>query len=85
MVNKRRLIKLTRKLIQIDSQNHPGDELRIAKFVRDYLNDLGLSTKIYEFKSRRSNVVAILKGSSSRRALLITPHLDTVPSGRSWK
>ncbi|MCX5703706.1 MAG: M20 family metallopeptidase [Candidatus Omnitrophica bacterium] len=85
MVNKRRLIRLTRKLIQIDSQNPPGDEWKIAKFVRDYLNDLGLSTKIYEFKKRRSNVVAILKGRSGRRALLITPHLDTVPSGRSWK
>lgn len=85
MVNKRRLIRLTQKLIRIDSQNPPGDEFRIARFVRDYLNGLGLRTKIYEFKKRRSNVIAILKGENNKRSMLITPHLDTVPAGVSWK
>lgn len=85
MVNKNRLIRLTQKLIQIDSQNPPGDEFRIARFVRDYLCGLGLEVKIYEFSKRRSNVVAILKGSGSRHSLLISPHLDTVPAGGNWK
>ena len=84
MVNKRRLVDLTRKLISIDSQNPPGDELKIAKFVNGYLKKLGLETKIYEFKKRRSNVVAILKQKNAKHSLLITPHLDTVPAGKSW-
>ncbi len=33
MVNKKRLIRLTQDLIRIDSQNPPGDERRIARFV----------------------------------------------------
>jgi acetylornithine deacetylase/succinyl-diaminopimelate desuccinylase family protein len=83
MVNKKRLIQLTRKLIQIDSQNPPGDERRIASFVADHLKRLGISSRVYEFKKNRPNIIAVIKGRSPK-SLLITPHLDTVPAGRSW-
>ncbi len=83
MVNKKRLIQLTRKLVQIDSQNPPGDEKKIAGFVADYLKRLGINSRVYEFKKNRPNVIAMIKGSGSK-SLLITPHLDTVPAGRSW-
>lgn len=85
MINKRRLIKLTQQLIRINSENPPGDESKIAKFTRKYLRRLGLETKTFEFKKQRTNVIAILKGKDSKHSLLITPHLDTVPSGKSWK
>jgi len=84
MVNKKRLIKLTQKLIQINSENPPGDESNIAGFVKNYLDKIGLKTKIYEFKKKRSNVVAHLLGRNKKYSLLITPHLDTVPAGESW-
>lgn len=84
MVNRKRLIRLIQKLISIDSQNPPGDERKIACFVKDYLDRLGLKTRIHEFRKKRSNVVSVLKGSSGAGTLLITPHLDTVPSGRNW-
>lgn len=84
MVNKKRLIKLTQKLIQINSENPPGDESKIAAFVKNRLDKLGLKTKIYEFKKKRSNVVALLSGRNKKHRLLITPHLDTVPAGESW-
>ena len=84
MVNKTKLIQLTRRLIRIDSQNPPGDEFAIASFVKDYLKALNLKPKIYEFKKRRTNVLVTLKGRKQKRSLLITPHLDTVPKGRSW-
>jgi len=84
MINKNRLIQLTRKLIQIDSQNPPGEERKIASFVADYLKRLGVSSKVYEFKKNRPNIIAVIKGRSPK-SLLITPHLDTVPAGRSWK
>jgi len=85
MVNKRRLIRLTQQLIRIDSQNPGGEEFLIARFVKKYLEAFGAAVKIYEFKKRRSNVVVVLKGSNPTRSLLITPHLDTVPAGKSWK
>jgi succinyl-diaminopimelate desuccinylase len=85
MINKRRLIGLAQRLIRINSQNPPGDETKIAAFVQDYLQNLGLKTKIYEFKKGRPNVVSILAGRSKKYSLLITPHLDTVPAGGNWR
>jgi acetylornithine deacetylase/succinyl-diaminopimelate desuccinylase family protein len=85
MANKRRLIRLTQKLIQINSENPPGDEYRIAKFVGNYLRKMGLKTQIHEFKKRRPNVIAVLAGRSKKHSLLLTPHLDTVPAGGSWR
>jgi len=73
-----------RKLLSIDSQNPPGDESEIAGFVRGYFKKLGLKTKLYEFEKKRTNILAYLPGRSSKHSLLITPHLDTVPVGKSW-
>jgi acetylornithine deacetylase/succinyl-diaminopimelate desuccinylase family protein len=83
MINKNRLVKLTHKLIQIDSQNPGSNEFQIARFLKDYLAGLRLKVKIYEFKKRRSNLITTLKGNK-KHSLLISPHLDTVPAGTSW-
>ncbi|MFH1441685.1 MAG: M20 family metallopeptidase [Candidatus Omnitrophota bacterium] len=85
MINKKRLIELTRQLIRINSENPPGNEQKIAGFVKNYLGRLNIEAKIYEFKKGRSNVVANLKGNSNKNSLLITPHLDTVTAGKNWK
>lgn len=85
MVNKKRLIKTVRELIAYDSQNPPGDERKIAEFVSSYLKNLGLKIKTYIFSQRRVNVLAVLEGKKHLKSLLLTPHLDTVPAGNSWK
>jgi succinyl-diaminopimelate desuccinylase len=85
MVNKKRLIKTIQKLISYDSQNPPGDERKIAEFVGRYLKDLGLKIKTYSFGHKRVNVLATLPGEKRLKSLLLTPHLDTVPAGSSWK
>ena len=85
MANKKRLIKTIQKLISLDSQNPPGDERKIAGFVGKYLKDLGLKVKTYTFSNNRVNVLATLPGRKRLKSLLLTPHLDTVPAGTSWK
>lgn len=84
MVNKNRLLRLTEKLISINSENPPGDESRIARFVKDYLGGFGVKARLYSCKKKRANVIAQLKGKSAH-TLLVTPHLDTVPAGKSWR
>lgn len=84
MINKKRLIKLTQDLIRIDSQNPPGREDKIACFVREYLQKIGLKAKLIEFKKGRANVIGVLKGRENH-SLLLTPHLDTVPAGKNWR
>ncbi len=84
MINKQRLIRLTQELIRIDSQNPPGNEEKICGFVEKYLKRLGLKVEVYAFKKGRPNILACLKGANAGHTLLITPHLDTVPSGKNW-
>jgi succinyl-diaminopimelate desuccinylase len=85
MINKKRLLALTRKLIQLNSENPPGNESVIAGFVKKYLGTMGVKSKIYEFQRKRSNLIAVLGGEDRKHSLLITPHLDTVPAGDHWK
>jgi len=85
MVNKNRLVALLQQLIRINSENPPGDESKIARFMQDYFLKLGLKPKIRAFKKNRPNVIVELKGECSRHSLLISPHSDTVPAGKSWK
>ena len=85
MINKKRLIRLTQDLLRINSENPPGDERAIAHFVSGYLKKMGLRPKTISFYPRRDNILAVLPGRRSRRQLLITPHLDTVPAGTGWK
>ena len=88
MINKKRLIRLTQKVIQINSENPPGRELALSKVIESEMKSLGLSVKSYTFAKARPNIIAILKGSSPKhrsKSILITPHFDTVPPGKGWK
>ncbi|MFC1752706.1 M20 family metallopeptidase [Thermoproteota archaeon] len=85
MFSEKRLIKLTRDLIKIDSQNPPGDEKAIACHVRDFFAESRLPTRLIQFGKNRYNTITVIKGKSSKKSLLVTPHLDTVPFGRNWK
>jgi len=103
MINKARLVQLTQKLIQFNSENPPGNELALARFIEKKMISLGLKVKTYTFApleisrrdtpfltgfaKNRPNVVAVLKGTSpkaSQNAILLTPHIDTVPAGKGW-
>ncbi len=73
-----------RDLIRIDSQNPGSDEFKICRYIKRYLKSLGVRSALYEFKKRRSNIIAKVPGKDKKHSLLITPHLDTVPKGLNW-
>lgn len=85
MAGDNRVVRLTRKLISINSENPPGNEYEIARFVKRFLKEFGFSSEIIEFAPKRSNLVCKVKSKSSRGEILLTPHLDTVPAGGGWK
>jgi len=87
VINPRRLIKLTQKVLSINSENPPGNEKKLAAFIAKDMRSLGLNVREYTFEKDRPNIVATLKGKgkqASRQALLLTPHFDTVPIGNGW-
>lgn len=90
MINATRLIKLTQKVISYNSENPPGNELELAKFIERDMRSLGLDVKIHTFAKNRPNIVATLKGTwpkakAAKESVLLTPHFDTVPIGSNWK
>lgn len=86
MINKSRLVRLTRDLIRINSENPPGNEKEIAGFIKRYLGRLGVKCSLVEFAKGRANVLALVKSKEPKaKTILISPHLDTVPAGRGWK
>lgn len=90
MINNNRLIALTQKVISYNSENPPGNELALSKFIEKDMLSLGVEVKKYTFEKDRPNIVATILGSLPRKeaaakALLLTPHFDTVPYGKGWK
>jgi len=77
-------IELTQELVRINSENPPGNESQVAKFIKNFLEDLKFSTEIVEFDTNRSNVIASV---GNGKGLMLNGHMDTVPIGdlRNWK
>lgn len=74
----------------MNSENPPGNEGALAKFIEKDMRSLRLDVKTYIYAKGRPNIVATLRGTwprpkAAREAILLTPHFDTVPIGKGWK
>ncbi len=79
-------LALLEKLIAIDTTNPPGNELKAAEFVRDYLAREGIPSEILEPAPGRGNLIARLPGAGKAEPLLLLGHLDVVPADpKEWK
>ncbi|MDX1387470.1 MAG: M20/M25/M40 family metallo-hydrolase, partial [bacterium] len=77
---------LLKALIRINTTNPPGDETRAMTWVRNYLQEFGISAKIIESAPGRGNLIARLKGSGEKPPLLLLAHLDVVMAEpQEWK
>ena len=84
MINQKRLLYLLKKSIQIDTQNPPGNERALAKFLKDFLKDYKIKAELIEFFRKRSNLIFKLSSENSKKVLIVMPHLDTVPATGNW-
>ena len=68
------------RLIAIDTQNPPGNELAAATYVESVLKGLpGVETRVVPIAEGRANLVARLRATKpTRRAVLVMGHMDTV-------
>ncbi len=78
---------LLQQLVQIPSVNPdqtPGDtsgithELRVAKFLENYLHGIGAEVSLEEIEPGRPNLIARFAPLDGRPRILLGPHLDTV-------
>lgn len=70
-------------LIQIDTTNPPGNETRVAEYMKRTLDAEGISGEILGSEATRMNYVARLRGSGDQRPLLLMAHSDVVPADRA--
>jgi acetylornithine deacetylase/succinyl-diaminopimelate desuccinylase-like protein len=65
-------------LIRLDTSNPPGNETRVAEYIKAILEKEGIAAQIFEREPGRGNLVARLKGSGKKRPLLLMGHTDVV-------
>ncbi len=87
MANRDSIVKLAQQLIQANTSNPPGVEKPVADILIKRLKAAGLEIKTFEAAAGRPNVLAIWKGKTKGKTLLLNGHMDTVPTGPAdnWK
>ena len=79
-------VQLTRKLIEFDTVNPPGNEEPCARYLGELLDRAGFHVEYATFAPRRTSVIARIGTAQSKPPLGFTGHLDTVPLGAApWK
>lgn len=73
-------VDLLRQYLQVDTTNPPGNELKAARFYKEILDREGIPAEIDEFAPGRANLLATLKGTGTRRPLILANHMDVVPA-----
>ncbi len=81
MIKKLDTISLTRKLVNFNTMNPPEEEHDCAKYLGQLLDEIDFDVKYYEFKDRRTTLVARLKRGGDNPPICFTGHLDVVPLG----
>src|SRR5215831_8799668 len=73
---KTEILKHYRELIQIDTR--AGNETKAVDYIRRLLEAEGIPAQTFALDPARANLVARLKGSGTKRPLLILAHTDVV-------
>lgn len=72
-----------RDLIRLDTSNPPGNESRVARYLKQVADNEGIPAKLLGPDPARLNFIARLRGSGKQRPLLLFAHSDVVPADRS--
>jgi acetylornithine deacetylase/succinyl-diaminopimelate desuccinylase-like protein len=65
-------------LVKIDTTDPPGNETRVAEYVKRVFDAEGIAATLAAKDPTRANVIARIKGSGAKRPLLIMGHSDEV-------
>jgi acetylornithine deacetylase/succinyl-diaminopimelate desuccinylase-like protein len=73
-------LALLEQMIATDTQNPPGNEMRMARLIEAALKGvIGIETRILDMGNNRANVVARLRAvNPTKRPVLVMGHMDTV-------
>jgi acetylornithine deacetylase/succinyl-diaminopimelate desuccinylase-like protein len=69
-------------LIRLDTSNPPGNETRVADYLKQIADSHGIPCELVGTDPARKNFIARLKGAGHMRPLLLMAHSDVVPADR---
>ncbi|RFU65047.1 M20 family metallopeptidase [Peribacillus glennii] len=85
------IVSFLQKLVQIPSENPPGNYDEICKFLEKELDRFGFDVQVIDVPEEerqkanlltpRKNVIAVMKGAGGGKNLIFNSHIDTVPIG----
>ena len=79
-------VAILSRYIQIDTTNPPGNEIKAARFLKEIFDREGIEARIIESAPGRGNIFARLRGTGSRKAVMLLHHMDVVPAeAKEWK
>ncbi|HJQ98988.1 MAG TPA: M20/M25/M40 family metallo-hydrolase, partial [Candidatus Polarisedimenticolaceae bacterium] len=79
------LVGTLRDYLRIDTSNPPGNERKAAEFLKSILDREAIPAEIVDLEPGRACLVARLAGSGSKKALILSHHMDVVHAERtSW-
>jgi acetylornithine deacetylase/succinyl-diaminopimelate desuccinylase-like protein len=70
-------------LIRLDTSNPPGNETRVARYLKRVADENGIPAELIGPDPDRLSFIARLKGSGPARPLLLMAHSDVVPAERA--
>lgn len=79
-------VETTKTLISYDTSGPPAKEMPLAKWIKDYLEDIGVETELQVVDKDRANVIGKI-GKGKGPGLLLSGHIDVVLAGDPslWK
>ncbi len=66
------------ELIRIDTSNPPGNETKLAEYLKALLDKEGIASEILAAEPSRGNLIARIKGNGKKKPLLLLGHADVV-------
>lgn len=80
------VVGICQDIIRMNSINPPGNELQVAKYCSEFLDNLGFEVNLLKHSDNRASILACLKGTGQVPGVMVSAHMDTVPIGKSaWK
>ena len=65
-------------LVRTDTTSPPGNETRVAEYLKGVLEREGISGRLLALDPKRANLVARIRGNGSKRPILVMGHTDVV-------
>ena len=65
-------------IIRYDTTNPPGNELPLARYLDTTLSNEGIETRLLEPSKNRAQLIARIRGSGTKRPVMLLAHMDVV-------